>query len=74
MVRLSIHPAYPGPNPGGAAHTLIWYLLSPSYRRKTNARWKRTRPHRLVFEIGTGILGLLIFCALIGLVLRNLSQ
>lgn len=54
--------------------TLIWYLLSPSYRRRTNARWKVTRPYKLVFEIGTGILGLVIFAALVVLVIRNLSQ
>ena len=54
--------------------TLIWYVLSPPYRRKTNVRWKKTRPHRLVFEIGTGILGLVIFCVLTVLVFRNLSQ
>ena len=51
--------------------TLIWYILSPSYRRTTNARWKVTRPHRLVFEIGTSILGLLIILALLGLSLKN---
>lgn len=51
--------------------TLIWYLLSLSYRRKTNARWKATRPHKLVWEIGTGILGLFIFLVLFGLLLRN---
>ena len=54
--------------------TLIWYLLSPSYRRKTNARWKVTRPHKLVFEIGTGILGLVVFLALFLLVLKNAYQ
>jgi len=45
--------------------TLIWYLLSPSYRQKTNARWKTTRPSRLILEIGTGILGLFIFAVLV---------
>jgi len=45
--------------------TLIWYLLSPSYRQKTNARWKVTRPSRLILEIGTGILGLVIFVVLV---------
>jgi hypothetical protein len=33
-----------------------------------------TRPYKLVFEIGTGILGLVIFAALVVLVIRNLSQ
>jgi hypothetical protein len=54
--------------------TLIWYALSPSYRQKTNARWKRTKPHRLVFEIGTGILGLVVVFVLIALIIRNFIQ
>jgi hypothetical protein len=54
--------------------TLIWYVLSPSYRQKTNARWRRTKPHRLVFEIGTGIVGLVVASTLIALLIRNLVQ
>jgi hypothetical protein len=44
---------------------LIWYAVSPSYRRRTNERWKATRPHRLIAEIGTGIIGLVLVFLLI---------
>jgi len=54
--------------------TLIWYVLSPTYRQKTKARWKRTKPHRVVLEVGTGILGLLLVCVLIVLAIRNFIQ
>jgi len=54
--------------------TLIWYVLSPAYRQKTNARWKKRKPHQLVVEIGTGILGLIAAVALIALIARNLLQ
>jgi hypothetical protein len=43
--------------------TLIWYFISPTYRRKTNTRWQRMRPHQLVFEVGVGIIGLMILAA-----------
>ena len=55
---------------GGLA--LIWYLLSPTYRRKTNDRWRQTRPHKLVFEIGIGIIGLVILIALVALIVDRL--
>ena len=54
---------------GGLA--LVWYAISPSYRRKTNVRWKTTRPHKLVFEIGTGLLGLAILIVFLWLFLSR---
>jgi lysylphosphatidylglycerol synthetase-like protein (DUF2156 family) len=39
---------------------LIWYAFSPSYRQRTNARWKVTRLPGLIAEIGTGIIGLIL--------------
>jgi hypothetical protein len=54
--------------------TLIWYLISPPYRQKTNTRWRRMKTHRLVLEIGTGVLGLVIAFALIALLIRNYLQ
>ena len=46
--------------------SLIWYLLSPAHRRKTNARWKASRPHKVVYEVGTGFLGLILIGAFFG--------
>jgi hypothetical protein len=43
--------------------TLIWYLISPKYRRETNARFKATRPHKVVFEVGMGIIGVVMILA-----------
>ena len=45
--------------------TLIWYAVSPSYRQRTNARWKVTRLPALIAEIGTGIIGLILVFVLI---------
>jgi amino acid transporter len=41
-----------------AAFTLLAYFFSPDYREKTNERWKRTPKHRVINEIGAGIIGL----------------
>ena len=44
---------------------LSWYLLSPSYRRKVNARRERMRHPAIVREVTTGIVGLAIICGLL---------
>jgi hypothetical protein len=44
---------------------LIWYVVSPAYRRRTNARWKATRPHKLIAELGGGLIGLIILFVLL---------
>jgi hypothetical protein len=43
-----------------AAFTLLACFFSPDYRDKTTERWKRTPKHRVVTEIGAGIIGLLL--------------
>jgi hypothetical protein len=53
---------------------LFWYACSPSYRRKTNARWKAMRPHKLVFEIGSGILGLFIIFVFLWFVFSSVFE
>jgi hypothetical protein len=51
---------------------LLWYLVSPAYRRSTNERWRKTRRYKLIYEIGTGIIGLIIIGALLALVIQRL--
>jgi hypothetical protein len=48
------------------AFVLLVCCFSPVYRAKTVARWKKSPPHRIVLEVGGGLVGLLI---LIGIVL-----
>ena len=42
------------------AFTLLRCLTNSDYRSKTTARWKQTPTHLVVYEIGGGLLGLLI--------------
>ena len=39
---------------------LVMALLSPTKRKLTFERWKKTKSHKLVYEIGFGIIGLMI--------------
>ena len=52
--------------------SLIWYVLSPAHRRTTNTRWKAARPSSLVYEIGTGIIGLVVLVTLLHLFIQRL--
>ena len=54
--------------------SLLRYLIAPTYRRNTNARWKATQTHKVIYEVGTGVLGLVIIAVLLILGLRNLSE
>jgi hypothetical protein len=56
------------------ALTLIRYCVSPSYRAETRARWKKTPTHRIVYEVGGGILGLVIMGATIAVIVVNSKQ
>ena len=49
----------------GRAFVLLVCCFSPSYRAKTVARWKKSPPHRIVLEIGGGLVGLLILGAIV---------
>ena len=44
---------------------LVWFCISPRYRAKTRERWKNTPSHRLIYEIGGGILGLAVLGAIV---------
>jgi hypothetical protein len=46
---------------------LIRYCFSSSYRAEAHARWKQT-PQRGVYEVGGGILGLVIVGAIIAVI------
>jgi len=39
---------------------LVVSLLSPTKRKQPLERWKNTKSHKLVYEIGFGIIGLMI--------------
>jgi len=47
-----------------AAVSLIMYCFSSPYRAKCRERWKQTPTHRVVYEIGGGIIGLGILGAI----------
>ena len=53
---------------------LLWYLLSPPYRRKINARWKVTRHPLVVREVTTGIVGLVIIVGLLVVLVVRLTS
>ena len=42
------------------AFALVRYAGSSSYRRKTHARWKVTQTHKIVSEVGSGVIGLVV--------------
>jgi hypothetical protein len=46
------------------AFALMRCAVDSHYRQQTAARWKSTRPHIIVFEIGGGLIGLLILSGL----------
>ena len=54
-----------------SAFGLIWYCLSPSYRARCHARWRRTPKSRLILEIGCGLAGLLLLGALLFLIFSS---
>lgn len=54
--------------------TLFWYLLSPSYRRKVNARRMTMRHPAVVREVTTGIVGLVIICGLLFVLIMRLNS
>ena len=50
------------------AVTLLRYAWSADYRAETRARWKKTPAHLVVYEVGGGIMGLIILGALLWLI------
>jgi hypothetical protein len=56
------------------AFNLLRYCLSPSYRIEAHARWKKSKSHLVVSEIGGGIIGLVVFVALVLLIVKLISE
>jgi|GEM_PF-5491921 len=50
---------------------LLICLLIPSKRRMTLDRWKRTKTHKLIYEIGGGLIGLIVLCAFIWVIIDS---
>lgn len=53
--------------------SLLGCLVWPPHRRRTVARWKTSRPHKNVFEIGTGLIGLILIGALLVLIMQRVE-
>jgi hypothetical protein len=52
---------------------LLPCLWSAPHRAKTRARWKTAPPHRVVYEIGGAIMGLIILAALIVMIVAHIG-
>src|SRR5277367_4538485 len=53
---------------------LVWYCVSPSYRAKSHARWKKMPNYRVVFEVGCGLVGLLILYCFFWMIFDSLNN
>jgi hypothetical protein len=51
------------------AFSLLRCCFSNSYRAKTQARWKKIPTHRVIFEVGTGIIGLMALVAIVAVII-----
>jgi hypothetical protein len=51
------------------AFTLLRCCFSSSYRARVRERWKKTPQHRVIFEIGTGVIGLIVIGAIIAVII-----
>jgi hypothetical protein len=54
-----------------SAFVLLRCCVSPDYRAKTRARWKRTPTHRVIYEVGGGIIGLIAVGAIIAVIISS---
>jgi hypothetical protein len=55
------------------AFTLLSCAFSGKHRAETRARWKKTPTHLVIYEVGGGIMGLIILGALIFLIVVHLT-
>jgi hypothetical protein len=53
------------------AFVLLFCCFSASHRAKTFARWKGIPTHRVIFEVGTGIVGLLVIVEIVYLIVSS---
>jgi hypothetical protein len=50
---------------------LLLSLLIPSKRQITLERWKRTKTHRLIYEIGGGVIGIIVLFAFVWVIIDS---
>lgn len=55
------------------AFTLLRFACSASYRDETQARWKKTPLHLVIYEVGGGFMGLIVLAALLWLIFVHLT-
>lgn len=48
---------------------LLRCCFSSTYRAETCARWKQAPAHRVIFEVGTGIIGLIFVGAVVAVII-----
>ena len=53
---------------------ILLALISPKHRKATFLRWGRTRPYKVILEIGSGIIGLAFLGVLIWMLFSNFTQ
>jgi hypothetical protein len=56
------------------AFGLLRCCFSSSYRARTRERWKKTPQHRIIYEVGTGIIGLVAIGAIIAVIIASSSK
>jgi hypothetical protein len=52
-----------------SALSLMLYCVSPAHRAKCQERWRRTPTHRVIFEVGGGIIGLIALGAIVAVII-----
>ena len=55
------------------AFTLLRCAWSTPYRAETRTRWKKTPLHLVIYEVGGGVMGLIVLAAIIWLLVVNLN-
>ena len=50
---------------------ILLMLVSTKHREATFQRWKRSQPYKVIFEIGSGVIGLVVIGVLIWMVYSN---
>jgi hypothetical protein len=53
------------------AFMLLRLCFSSSYRAEIRARWKTTPQHRIIWEVGTGVLGVAVIAVIIAVIISG---
>ena len=56
------------------AYYLLKYIFVSSYRHQTHARWKQAPTYRIAYEIGGGLIGLLILFSVASIIVFGLAH